>query len=93
MVHLSITALMKANQFIRRKPVRFGLKLWSITSSEGYLLRAEPYCGGDNDLPDTGLGQGADVVLGSIENCEVNTGATVTFDNLFTSLPLSDQLT
>ena len=27
-------------QFIRGKPIRFGFKLWCITSSEGYLLHA-----------------------------------------------------
>ena len=48
-------------QFIRGKPIRFGFKLWCITSSEGYLLHAEPYCEVDTDLPDTGLGQGADL--------------------------------
>ena len=46
-------------QFIREKLIRFGFKIWSITSSEGYLLHAEPCCGVDNDWPDTGLGQGA----------------------------------
>ena len=80
-------------QFIRRKPIRCGFKLWCITSSEGYLLRAEPYCGVDTDLPDTGLCQGADVVLGLIEKCKVKVGSAVTFDNLFTSLPLLDELT
>ena len=44
-------------------------------------------------MPDTGLGQGADVVLGLIEKCEVKAGSTVTFDNLFTSLSLLDELT
>ena len=44
-------------------------------------------------MPDTGLGQGADVVLGLIEMCEVKAGSTITFDNLFTSLPLLDELT
>ena len=39
-------------------------------------------------FPDTCLGQGADVVLGLIEKCEVKDGSTVTFDNLFTSFPL-----
>ena len=75
-------------QFIRGKPIRFGFKLWYIISSEGYLFHAGPYGGVDIDLPDTGLGQGADVVLGLIEKCEVKAGSTVTFDNLFTSLPL-----
>ena len=80
-------------QFIRGKLIRFGFKLWSITSSEGYFLHAEPFCGVDTDLPDTGLGQGADVVLGLIEKCKVKAGSNVTFDNLFTSLPLLDELT
>ena len=44
-------------------------------------------------MPDTGLGQGADVVLGLIEKCEVQAGSPVTFDNLFTSLSLLDELT
>ena len=78
-------------QFIRGRPIRFGFKLWCIISSKGYLLHAEPYCGVDTDLPDTGLGQGADVVLGLIEKCKLKTGFT--FDNLFTSLPLLDELT
>ena len=80
-------------QFIRRNPIWLGFKLWCITSSEGYLLHAEQYCGVDSDWSDTGLGQGADVVLGLIEKCKVKAGSTVTFDNLFTSLPLLDELT
>ena len=42
-------------------------------------------------MPDTGLGQGADAVLGLIANCEVKAGST--FDNLFIPLPLLDELT
>ena len=44
-------------------------------------------------MADTSLGQGADVVLGLTEKCEVKAGSVVTFDNLFTSLPLLDELT
>ena len=71
-----------------KKPIRFGFQIWCITSSEGYLLHAEPYCG-----VDTGLGQGPDLVLGLMKKCEVKAGSTVTFDNLLTSLPLLDELT
>ena len=39
------------------------------------------------------MGHGADVVLSVIEKCEVKAGSTVTFDNLFISLPLLDELT
>ena len=94
MVHLSITYKKHGTkQFIRKKPIRFGFKILCIISSKGYLLHAEPYCGVDTDLPDTGLGHGADVGLGLIEKCEVKAGSTVTFDNLFTLLPLLDDLT
>ena len=41
-------------QFSRGNYIRFGFKLWCITSSEVYLLHAEPYSGVDTDLPDTG---------------------------------------
>ena len=80
-------------QFIRGNPIRFGFKLLVSPLSEGYLLHKEPYCGVDTDLPDAGLSQGANVVLGLNEKCEVKAGSTVTFDNLFTSLPLLDELT
>ena len=80
-------------QSIRGKPIRFGFKHWCITSSEGYLLHAERYCGIDTYLPDTGLGQSADVVLGLTERCKVKPGSTVIFDSLFILLPLLDKLT
>ena len=44
-------------------------------------------------MPDAGLSQGANIVLGLNEKCEVKAGSTVTFDNLSTSLPLLDELT
>ena len=44
-------------------------------------------------MSDTGLGLGADVVFGLTEKCEVKAGLIVTFDNLFTSLPLLHELT
>ena len=97
MVHLSITALMKVlsltmenmtqNNLLEENPLGLGLNFWCITSSEGYLPHVEPYCGVNTDLPDIRLDQGADVVLGLIEKCEVKAGSTITFDNLFISFP------
>ena len=84
--------ILSPSSFIRGKPIRFGFKLWCIISCEKYRLHAEPYCGVDTDLQDTGLGQGADVVLGLIEKCEVKAGSTLSFDNLLTSLPWLDDL-
>ena len=77
---------------LRGKPIRFGFKLWCITSTDGYLLHAEPYCGFDMILEETGLGQGGDVVIDLIKKCELSEGCTVTFGNLFTSHPLLDEL-
>ena len=79
-------------QFIRGKPVRYGYKLWCLAASSGYLYHAEPYCGADTQLADTGMGKGADVVLGLLDKCSVPRGHTVYFDNLFTSLELLDAL-
>ena len=44
-------------------------------------------------MTDVGLGQAADVVLGLIEKSKVKARSTATFDNLFTSLPLFDDMT
>ena len=75
-------------QYIRGKPVRFGYKLWCCSTTSGYLLHAEPYCGKATNFRDTGLGQGANVVLGMVEKCDIRQGQQLFFDNLFTSVPL-----
>ena len=80
-------------QFIIGKPLRFGFKLCFFCSSDGHLLHAEPYCGKDTDLPETGLGQGSDVVFDIIEKCDLTKGSTVAVENFFTTLPLLDKLT
>ena len=51
-----------------------------------------PYCRKDTALPETGLGQGSDVVFGMIEKCDLTKGSTVAMDNFFTTLPLLDEL-
>ena len=103
MVHLSIIALTKAlsltmknmvqNNLSEEIPVGLGLNFAVSPLSEEYLLHKEPYCGADTDLLDTGLSQGGNIVLGLNEKCELKARSTVTFDNLFTSLPLLDELT
>lgn len=45
-------------QFIRRKPIRFGYKIWSLASSSGFVHQMEPYAGRHTGLVETGLGQG-----------------------------------
>ena len=56
-------------QFIQGKPIRFGFKLWYITSTDGCLLHAEPYRGSDTILGETVVGQGGDVIIDLIKNC------------------------
>ena len=73
--------------------MQFGFKLWCVCSSDGYLLHAEPYCGKDTNLPETGLGQRSAVVLGMIEKCDLTKVFTPAMDNFFTTLPLFDKLT
>ena len=79
-------------QFICGKPICFGFKLWCLVSSDGYLFHAEPYGGADTKLSNTGLGQGADVVLGFIEKGELSSGFSISFDNRFTSFLLLYEL-
>ena len=50
------------------------------------MLHIEPYCGTDTLLRNTGLGQGADVVLGLLEAAGIKARSTICFDNLFASL-------
>ena len=67
--------------------------MWCLCSSNGDLLHAEPCCGKDTDFPETGLGQGSDVVLVMIEKFDLTKGSTVAMDIFFTTLLLLDKLT
>lgn len=85
-----------AKQFIRGKPIRFGYKMWSLTTPLGYLLQTEPYQGArgrQTEVP--GLGMGGSVVVDLIAELQQEEGRCfhLTFDNLFTSLQLVDHLT
>jgi len=39
-------------QFIREKPIRFGLKFWGLCTSDGYLLNLDLYCGKNSKIGD-----------------------------------------
>jgi len=73
--------------FIRGKPVRFGFKLWCLTSENGYLLQFLPY-GGASTKRVEGLPLGSEVVLYLLENVENPSFHKVFFDNFFTSYNL-----
>ncbi|XP_045475400.1 piggyBac transposable element-derived protein 3-like [Harmonia axyridis] len=79
-------------QFIRGKPIRFGFKLWVAADPSGYIHHVEPYCGSSTRLPETGLGQGGDVVIGLVDHMKLSKGIRLYFDNLFTSVGLLEEL-
>ena len=75
-------------QFIRGKPIRYGFKLWCLTSPQGYLVKFQPYTGSDKT---PGKPVGASVT----ENLCIGTipqGSCIYMDNYFTSLPLMEIL-
>ena len=81
-----------SKQFIRGKPVRYGYKIWSLCSSDGCGLSFEPYCGRHTRIDDAGMGQGPNVVLEMVKKTNLEPGAEVYMDNLFTSFPLLNRL-
>ncbi|GBN85927.1 PiggyBac transposable element-derived protein 2 [Araneus ventricosus] len=63
-----------------------------LTDNDGYLFHPEPYSGSTTKLPQTGLGQGPDVVLGLMNKVHAREGNHVVMDYLFTSIPLLNEL-
>ena len=74
------------------KPIKWGFKMWVLTSSEGVLHHILPAQGGQTKLIDAKYGLGPDVVLTAVDRAALAPGSRVTFDNLFTTLPLIKQL-
>ena len=75
-----------AKQFIRGKPIRFGYKMWVLTTPLGYVLQFEAYEGArgrQTEYPRL------------ISELQEETGNSyhLTFDNLLTSYNLVDGLT
>lgn len=83
-------------QYIRGKPIRFGLKFWALCTVSGYILEFDLYCG-KNAVVGPKLAkcaQGTRVVLTLLEDFFVSTTARkvlsyhLYMDNLFTSFDL-----
>ncbi|KAK9703902.1 Transposase IS4 [Popillia japonica] len=75
-----------AKMFIKNKPVRFGFKIWCITSSDGYLYKCFP-CGDKQEVYSE-LGSGAQTVIQLISIMENPSNYKVYFDHFFTSYTL-----
>ncbi|XP_058810121.1 piggyBac transposable element-derived protein 3-like [Phymastichus coffea] len=78
-------------QFIKSKPIRFGIKLWALCSANGYVFDCDIYCGKNSEnndfLPKCALG--SRVVMQMLQNVLENISIKklskyhVYFDNLF----------
>ena len=76
-------------QFISGKPIRYGFKLWCLTSPQGYLVKFFPYTGSDKILgKPVGVSVTEKLCIGFIPQ-----GSCIYMDNYFTSLSLMDTLT
>ncbi|KAK0057933.1 PiggyBac transposable element-derived protein 3 [Biomphalaria pfeifferi] len=82
-----------AKQHIHGKPIRFGFKMWALTTSTAYLIQAVPYQGASTGKTIPELGMGGSVVMDLISELPRSTKYNLYFDNLFTSLSLMDRLT
>ena len=90
--HLSIDEQMfpyyghfSTNMFMRNKPVKFGMKIWFLTSSEGYPFSFEVYTGKD----DSANGPLEERVVKTLTAVlEDNSNHSVYFDNFFSSTSL-----
>ena len=71
---------------------RYGYKVWTLSTSDGYCLWMEPYCGAATRIPDLGLGQGPNVVVGLAMKADLRPGTNIYMDNLFTSSALLSRL-
>lgn len=80
-------------QFMPKKPIRFGLKLWALCTTSGFLLDFHIYCGkgGSNEDKLKKCCVGSKVVMQELHNFlrtvprDRLTDYHVTFDNFFTS--------
>lgn len=78
-----------AKQYIRGKPIRFGFKVWSMNTPQGYCIQLDPYQGAGTTDPQLGLG--GSVVIKLASSLPVD-NYLLYFDNYFTSLNLLQKL-
>lgn len=83
-------------QFIRNKPVRFGIKMWALCGADGFLFECDIYCGknSNNDGLLSKCALGSRVILKLSEKLLLSTSRKklaqyhTYFDNYFTSADL-----
>ena len=84
----------RLRQFMKNKPIRFGMKLWSLCTDYGYLLNFDIYCGKGSGETTEKLSKctlGTRVVMKLLNSFLLDTPRNkiedyhVVFDNFFTS--------
>ena len=78
-----------AKMFIKAKPIRFGYKIWTLCSSDGYPFHLEIYTGRD---PDRTRGPGETAIMKKLEILETPSDHVIYFDNFFSSYDLFREL-
>lgn len=93
--HLSIDEEMvpyfgrhSAKMFLKGKPVRFGFKMWCLTSSDGFLYQFIPYGGKNPEKVKKEFGLGEEVVIDLLKVLKTRSAHKIYFDNFFTSYKL-----
>ena len=83
-----------AKMFIAGKPIRFGYKLWSMCSADGYPFFLDVYCGRTPNKSSTASAAplGETVVRNCISVCENPRVHHFYFDNFFSSIALLEKL-
>lgn len=76
-------------QYLPKKPVKRGYKIWVLADQKGYMWRFQIYTGKDKNSPEKALG--ARVVKDLTRNLE-NKYHRLYFDNFFNSVPLMEWL-
>ena len=71
-------------QFIRNKPIRFGMKNWVAAGKSGYCYHVKLYCGKESSLP-SNEPLGTRVVLELIRKCNVDSTNCIFTENCFMS--------
>ena len=56
---------------------RYGYKVWCLSTITEELLVCQPYAGVKTSIPDQGLGQGPNVVMGLCQQFGLSTGTKV----------------
>ena len=78
-------------QFLRGKPIRFGVKMWCLCDCLGYLVQCDPYQGACETYGKE-LGVGASVILNLVSKLPPDVPFKIYCDRFFSSVKLAEIL-